>query len=90
MHGGWFHLIGNLWFLWVFGDNVEDVLGPIRFLGFYLACGLAAAVAQIVQQPDSLLPMVGASGAISGVLGAYALLFPSVRAAPCRGLPNRR
>ena len=79
MHGGWFHIIGNMWFLWVFGDNVEDEMGPVRFALFYLCCGLAAAAAQIVTDPDSLVPMVGASGAIGGVMGAYALLFPRVR-----------
>lgn len=79
MHGGWFHIIGNMWFLWVFGDNVEDEMGPVRFFAFYLLCGLAAAAAQIVSDPDSLVPMVGASGAIGGVMGGYALLFPRVR-----------
>jgi membrane associated rhomboid family serine protease len=76
MHGGWFHIIGNMWFLWVFGDNVEDVMGPIRFAVFYLLCGLAAAFAQVFTDSDSIVPMVGASGAIGGVMGAYALLFP--------------
>lgn len=76
MHGSWFHLIGNLWFLWVFGDNVEDVMGRIRFVFFYLLCGLAAAGAQIYSNPASAVPMVGASGAISGVMGAYAVLYP--------------
>jgi membrane associated rhomboid family serine protease len=76
MHGGWFHIVGNMWFLWIFGDNVEDTLGPVRFIGFYLLCGLAAAAAQIFADPDSAIPMVGASGAIGGVMGAYALLFP--------------
>jgi membrane associated rhomboid family serine protease len=79
MHGSWFHIIGNMWFLWVFGDNVEDEMGPVRFVIFYVVCGLAAAFAQIVTDPDSLIPMVGASGAIGGVMGAYALLFPKVR-----------
>ncbi len=79
MHGGWFHIIGNMWFLWVFGDNVEDEMGPVRFAIFYLTCGLAAAFAQIVTNPGSLIPMVGASGAIGGVMGGYALLFPRVR-----------
>ena len=79
LHGSWFHIIGNMWFLWVFGDNVEDQLGPFRFVGFYLICGLAAAGAQIVSNPGSAIPMVGASGAIGGVMGAYALLFPRVR-----------
>jgi membrane associated rhomboid family serine protease len=79
MHGGWFHILGNMWFLWVFGDNVEDEMGPVRFVVFYLLCGLGAAAAQIVSNPDSLVPMVGASGAIGGVMGAYALLYPRAR-----------
>ena len=79
MHGGWFHLIGNMWFLWVFGDNVEDVMGPFRFVAFYLLCGLTAAAAQIATDLNSTIPMVGASGAIGGVMGAYALLFPRAR-----------
>ncbi|MEM7100724.1 MAG: rhomboid family intramembrane serine protease [Pseudomonadota bacterium] len=79
MHGGWFHLLGNMLFLWIFGDNVEDVMGPIRFFIFYVLCGLAAAMAQIATEPSSLIPMVGASGAIGGVMGAYALLFPRAR-----------
>lgn len=79
MHGGWFHLIGNMWFLWVFGDNVEDAMGPVRFFAFYLVCGLAAAAAQTMTQPSSILPMVGASGAIGGVMGGYARLYPHAR-----------
>lgn len=79
MHGGWFHIIGNMWFLWIFGDNVEDVMGPVRFVLFYVLCGLAAAAAQIISNPQSLVPMVGASGAIGGVMGAYALLFPRAK-----------
>jgi membrane associated rhomboid family serine protease len=79
MHGSWLHLITNMWFLWIFGDNVEDAMGPGRFLGFYLLCGLAAAVAQIASDPASTLPMVGASGAIGGVMGAYARLYPNAR-----------
>ncbi len=79
MHGGWLHIIGNMWFLWVFGDNVEDVMGPFRFVAFYLLCGLAAAGAQIATNVASPIPMVGASGAIGGVMGAYALLFPKAR-----------
>jgi len=79
LHGGWFHLIGNMWFLWIFGDNVEDALGPLRFALFYLLCGLAAATAQIASDPQSALPMVGASGAIGGVMGAYARLYPRAR-----------
>jgi membrane associated rhomboid family serine protease len=76
MHGGWFHIIGNLWFLWVFGDNVEDAMGPVRFVVFYLLCGFAAVAAQALSNPASAVPMVGASGAIGGVMGAYALLYP--------------
>ena len=79
MHGGWFHIVGNMWFLWVFGDNVEDVMGPVRFVVFYLLCGLGAAAAQVLTDLSSTLPMVGASGAIGGVMGAYALLFPRAR-----------
>lgn len=79
LHGGWFHLIANMWFLWIFGDNVEDVMGPVRFVVFYLLCGLAAAAAQIASEPGSVSPMVGASGAIGGVLGAYARLYPQAR-----------
>lgn len=78
-HGSWFHLIGNMWFLWLFGDNVEDALGHARYAGFYLATGLAAAAAQVLGDPHSLVPMVGASGAISGVMGAYLILYPTVR-----------
>ena len=76
MHGGWMHLIGNMWFLFVFGDNVEDSMGRGRFLAFYLLCGLAAALAEVFVQSGSALPMVGASGAIGGVMGAYAILYP--------------
>lgn len=79
MHGGWMHLIGNMWFLWIFGDNVEDAMGPVRFVVFYLLCGLGAAAAQAATDPASTIPMVGASGAIGGVMGAYALLFPRAR-----------
>ena len=79
LHGGWFHILGNMWFLWVFGDNVEDAMGPWRFLGFYVLCGLAAAFAQVATDPGSPVPMVGASGAIGGVMGAYALLYPRAR-----------
>ena len=78
MHGGWLHLLGNMWFLWIFGDNVEDSMGHGRFAAFYLLCGIAAAVLQIVSDPDSAIPMVGASGAIGGVMGAYILLYPRV------------
>lgn len=79
LHGGWFHLIGNLWFLWVFGDNVEDAMGHIPFLLFYVLCGIAAAAAQIITNPASAIPMVGASGAIGGVMGGYARLYPQAK-----------
>ncbi|HSB20592.1 MAG TPA: rhomboid family intramembrane serine protease [Anaeromyxobacteraceae bacterium] len=79
MHGGWLHIIGNMWFLWIFGDNVEDAMGRVRFAVFYLLCGLAAAMAQVLVTPSSAAPMVGASGAIAGVLGAYLLLYPRAR-----------
>jgi membrane associated rhomboid family serine protease len=76
MHGGFMHLGGNMLFLWIFGDNVEDCMGHVRFAAFYVLCGAAAALTQSVLNPDSEIPMVGASGAISGVLGAYLLLHP--------------
>lgn len=79
MHGGWLHLIGNMWFLWIFGDNVENSLGRVKFLLFYLACGLAAAGTQIATDAGSVVPMVGASGAIGGVMGAYIVLHPRTR-----------
>lgn len=79
LHGGWLHLIGNMLYLWIFGNNVEDSLGHFKFIGFYLLCGVAAAAAQIAISPNSRVPMVGASGAVSGVLGAYLLLFPRAR-----------
>jgi len=79
LHGGWLHLIGNMWFLWLFGNNVEDSMGHARYLVFYLLCGLAAASAQTLVNPNSAIPMVGASGAISGVMGAYIVLYPRVR-----------
>ena len=79
LHGGWFHIIGNMWFLWVFGDNVEDAMGSARFIAFYLLSGLAAAAAQIISEPSAAVPMVGASGAIGGVMGAYARLYPHAR-----------
>jgi membrane associated rhomboid family serine protease len=78
LHGGWFHIVGNLWFLWVFGDNVEDAMGSLRFAVFYVVCGLAAVAAQVLSNPASPVPMVGASGAIGGVMGAYAVLYPRV------------
>jgi len=79
VHGGLFHLAGNMLYLWIFGDNVEDRMGRLRFVIFYLLSGLAAVAAQVLSDPDSKIPMVGASGAISGVLGAYLLLFPHAR-----------
>jgi len=79
MHGGWLHLIGNMWFLWIFGNNVEDSMGHVRFVVFYLLCGLAAAALQTFSDPASTIPMVGASGAIGGVMGAYVVLYPRVR-----------
>lgn len=79
MHGGWFHIVGNMWFLWVFGNNVEDVMGTPRYVVFYLLCGLAAALAQVYVRPGSPIPMVGASGAIGGVMGAYAITYPQAR-----------
>jgi membrane associated rhomboid family serine protease len=79
LHGGWEHLIGNMWFLWLFGNNVEDSMGRAKYLAFYLLCGIGAALLQTAVQPDSLLPMVGASGAISGIMGAYVILYPRIR-----------
>ncbi len=79
MHGGWMHLIGNMLYLWIFGDNVEDCMGHVRFIIFYVLCGMAAVFAQALPDPTSQVPMIGASGAISGVLGAYLLLFPHAR-----------
>ncbi|RUM89868.1 MAG: rhomboid family intramembrane serine protease [Thermodesulfatator sp.] len=79
LHGGWVHFLGNMWTLWIFGDNVEDRLGHLRFLIFYLLCGVAAALTHIFMHPDSTVPTIGASGAISGVLGAYFVMFPLAR-----------
>jgi len=79
LHGGWFHLIGNMWFLWIFGDNIEDRLGHGCFLLFYLLCGIGASVAHIAFNPESGIPSIGASGAIAGVLGAYMISFPMAR-----------
>jgi membrane associated rhomboid family serine protease len=79
LHGGWLHIISNLWFLHIFGDNVEDALGSGRFLMLYLACGLAACFTQLLFGPSSRVPMIGASGAIAGVMGAYFFLFPRAR-----------
>jgi membrane associated rhomboid family serine protease len=79
VHGGWMHVLGNMWFLWIFGDNIEDILGHGKYLLFYLACGVAAAMAQVLIDPFSQVPMVGASGAIAGVMGAYMIKFPRSR-----------
>lgn len=79
LHGGWLHLVGNLWTLWIFGDNVEDRMGPFRFLAFYLTCGLAAGLTHALTNATSTVPTVGASGAIAGVMGAYFLLYPRAR-----------
>ena len=79
LHSSWMHIIGNMWALWIFGDNVEDRMGPIRFLFFYLSCGIAAGLVHWFTNPDSTIPAVGASGAIAGVMGAYLLLFPYAR-----------
>lgn len=79
LHGGWGHILGNSLFLWVFGNNVEDSMGPVRYLAFYLICGFAAAAAHVFSQPASPVPTVGASGAISGVMGAYLMLYPRAR-----------
>lgn len=79
LHGGWMHLIGNMWFLWIYGDNVEDVLGHGKYLLFYLLCGVAAGLVHTVLNPNSRIPTVGASGAIAGVMGAYMVKFPHSR-----------
>lgn len=79
IHSGWLHIIANMWSLWIFADNVEDVMGPFRFLAFYLVCGLAALFVHMVTAPDSTVPVVGASGAIGGVMGAYFFLYPHAR-----------
>ena len=79
LHGGWSHVIGNMWYLWIFGDNVEDRLGHGRFVLFYVLCGIVAAFGQIAMDPSSLLPTIGASGAIAGVMGAYFVLYPRSR-----------
>ena len=79
LHGGWLHVIGNMWALWIFGDNVEDRMGPIRFVFFYLACGVAAGIIHVVTNPGSQVPAIGASGAIAGVMAAYFVLFPRAR-----------
>jgi membrane associated rhomboid family serine protease len=79
LHGGWMHIIGNMWFLWIFGDNVEDAFGHVKYLVFYFLCGIAAAFTQVLFSAGSRLPMVGASGAIAGVMGAYLIKFPRSR-----------
>lgn len=79
LHGGWLHLGGNMLFLWIFGDNVEDLLGHFRYLLFYLLCGIGAGLTHILTQPFSHIPTIGASGAIAGVMGAYFLLFPRAK-----------
>lgn len=79
LHGGWMHLLGNMLFLWIFGNNIEDAMGRTRFIIFYLLCGIAAAMAQALPNPQSTIPMIGASGAIAGVLGAYLILYPRAK-----------
>jgi membrane associated rhomboid family serine protease len=79
LHGSLFHLLANMWMLWIFGDNVEDCMGRLRYLVFFLLCGIASVIAQAISNPTSTLPLVGASGAISGVLGAYFLTYPRAR-----------
>ena len=78
LHGSWSHVIGNMWYLWIFGDNVEDRVGHGRFIVFYLLCGIAAALGQVAVDPNSTLPTIGASGAIAGVMGAYFVLYPAL------------
>lgn len=78
MHGSWMHMIGNMWFLWIFGNNVEDAMGSVRFAIFYVICGMAASATQVGADTGSVIPMVGASGAIGGVMGAYIVLYPKV------------
>jgi membrane associated rhomboid family serine protease len=79
LHGSWLHLIGNMWYLWIFGNNIEDAMGSLRYLLFYLICGFLASATQILSNAGSILPTIGASGAIAGVLGAYLLLYPRAR-----------
>jgi membrane associated rhomboid family serine protease len=87
LHGGWMHLIGNMWFLWIFGDNVEERLGTIRFVIFYFVVGVAGALAQAFALPGSRAPMIGASGAIAGVLGGYLMLFPRAKVVTFVAIP---
>lgn len=79
LHGGWIHLLGNLWYLWIFGDNIEDWLGKLSFLAFFICTGLIANITHILLDPFSAVPVIGASGAVSGVLGAYLILYPSAK-----------
>jgi len=79
LHGGWLHLIGNMWFLWIYGDNVEDILGGLRYLAFYLLCGVAAGLTHVLTNASSPVPTIGASGAVAGVMGAYMVKFPHSR-----------
>jgi membrane associated rhomboid family serine protease len=79
LHGGWLHVIGNMWFLWIFGDNIEDRLGHFKFILFYLLCGVAAGLAHVYTNSSSAVPTVGASGAIAGVMGAYTILYPRAK-----------
>jgi membrane associated rhomboid family serine protease len=79
LHGGWMHLIGNMWFLWIFGNNIEEAMGHARYLAFYLICGILASAGHIFSNPGSTIPSIGASGAISGALGAYLMLYPRAR-----------
>ncbi|HDQ40123.1 MAG TPA: rhomboid family intramembrane serine protease [Desulfonatronum sp.] len=79
VHAGWLHFLLNMWMLWIFGDNVEDVMGPVRFILFYMLCGLGAILAHVLFNTDSTVPVVGASGAIAGIMGAYLLLYPHAR-----------
>jgi membrane associated rhomboid family serine protease len=79
LHGGWMHVLGNMLYLWIFGDNVEDRFGHVRYFLFYLACGAAAALGQVAMDPASTVPMIGASGAIAGIMGAYFVLYPQSR-----------
>ena len=87
LHGGWMHLIGNMWFLWIFGDNVEERLGIVRYIFFYLLVGVAGALAQVFSLPSSPAPMIGASGAIAGVLGGYVMLFPRAKVSTFVAIP---
>ena len=87
LHGGWMHLIGNMWFLWIFGDNVEERLGTIRYIIFYFVVGIAGALAQVFSLPSSTAPMIGASGAIAGVLGGYVMLYPRAKVVTFVAIP---